>query len=283
MLSKEFNKNVKKVLISYKRDAQEAYNAAVYTSNIFENRNIKTVVRPSMDIAAADLLDANLIIVLGGDGTLLITFGKIFPLEVPVIGIDFGKLGFLVEISDNEKVKAIENFFDGTLEFSERITLDITVMRSGGVVMNFVALNEVVIAREQSIHAKIINIRVNINDVWLNDYRLDGLIVSTPTGSTAYSLAAGGPIVFPDLEAIIITPICPHMLSNRPVIINSNEVLKVTFTPQDSRLFISVDGRDGIRLEDGDEVIVKKRPVKFYLAESVSMSYWDILRTKLKW
>ncbi|MHB1680512.1 MAG: NAD(+)/NADH kinase [bacterium] len=283
MLSKEFNKNVKKVLISYKKDAQEAYNAAVYISNIFESRNIKTVVRPSMDIAAADLKDTGLVIVLGGDGTLLITFGKIFLLEVPVIGIDFGKLGFLVEISDNDKVKAIEKFFDGTLEFSGRITLDITVMKSGGGAINYVALNEVVIAREQSIHAKIINIKVFINDIWLNDYRLDGLIVSTPTGSTAYSLAAGGPIVFPDLEAIIVTPICPHMLSNRPVIINSNEVLKVKFTPQDSRLFISVDGRDGVGLEDGDEVIVKKRPVKFYLAESVSMSYWDILRTKLKW
>jgi NAD+ kinase len=283
MQAKEFNKNIKKVLISYKKNAQEAYNAAVYISKLIENKHITTVVRPSMDIAAADLSDVGLVVVLGGDGTLLITFGNVFPLEVPVIGIDFGSLGFLVEISDNNKTEAIEKFFDGTLKFRERIALDITVRKSDGSIINYVALNEAVIAREQSIHARIINIKVCINDTWLNDYRLDGLIVSTPTGSTAYSLAAGGPIVFPDLEAFIITPICPHMLSNRPIIVNSNELLRVRFAPQDNKLFISVDGRDGVKLEDGDEVYVKRHHTKFYLAASFSMSYWDILRAKLKW
>ncbi len=283
MLSKEFNKNIKKVLISYKKDAQEAYNAAVYISEPIEDKNIETIIRPSMDIAAADLTDVGLVIVLGGDGTLLITFGNVFPLEVPVIGIDFGSLGFLVEISDNNKIEAIEKFFDGTLEFRERIALDITVRRNGGDIINYVALNEAVIAREQSIHARIINLKVCINGIWVNDYRLDGLIVSTPTGSTAYSLAAGGPIVFPDLEAFVITPICPHMLSNRPLMINSNELLRIRFAPQDNKLFISVDGRDGIRLEDGDEIYIKRHQTKFYLAASFNMSYWDILRAKLKW
>jgi NAD+ kinase len=283
MLSKEFNKNIKKVLISYKKDAQEAYDAAVYISELIENRNINTVVRPSMDIAVADLSGVGLVVVLGGDGTLLITFGSVFPLEVPVIGIDFGSLGFLVEIPDSNKIEAIERFFDGTLEFRERIALDITVRRNGGGIINYVALNEAVIAREQSIHARIINIKVCINGVWVNDYRLDGLIVSTPTGSTAYSLAAGGPIVFPDLEAFIITPICPHMLSNRPVMVNSNELLRIRFAPQDNKLFISVDGRDGVRLEDGDEIHIKRHQTKFYLAASFNMSYWDILRAKLRW
>jgi NAD+ kinase len=283
MLSKEFNKNIKKVLISYKKDAQEAYDAAVYISELIENRNINTVVRPSMDIAVADLRGVGLVVVLGGDGTLLITFGSVFPLEVPVIGIDFGSLGFLVEIPDSNKIEAIERFFDGTLEFRERIALDITVRRNGGGIINYVALNEAVIAREQSIHARIINIKVCINGVWVNDYRLDGLIVSTPTGSTAYSLAAGGPIVFPDLEAFIITPICPHMLSNRPVMVNSNELLRIRFAPQDNKLFISVDGRDGVRLEDGDEIHIKRHQTKFYLAASFNMSYWDILRAKLRW
>ncbi|RZD15863.1 MAG: NAD(+)/NADH kinase [Candidatus Acididesulfobacter guangdongensis] len=283
MLSKEFNKNIKKVLISYKKDAQEAYNAAVFISELIEDKNIKTVIRPSMDISPADLIDTGLVIVLGGDGTLLITFGSVFPLEIPMIGIDFGSLGFLVEISDNNKTEAIEKFFDGTLEFRERIALDITVRRNGGGIINYVALNEAVIAREQSIHARIINIKVCINGIWVNDYRLDGLIVSTPTGSTAYSLAAGGPIVFPDLEAFIITPICPHMLSNRPLMINSNELLRIRFAPQDNKLFISVDGRDGIRLEDGDEIYIKRHQTKFYLAASFNMSYWDILRAKLRW
>ena len=283
MLSKEFNKNIKKVLISYKKDAQEAYDAAVYISELVEGKNIETVIRPSMDISPADLIDTGLVIVLGGDGTLLITFGSVFPLEIPMIGIDFGSLGFLVEISDNNKTEAIEKFFDGTLEFRERIALDITVRRNGGGIINYVALNEAVIAREQSIHARIINIKVCINGIWVNDYRLDGLIVSTPTGSTAYSLAAGGPIVFPDLEAFIITPICPHMLSNRPLMVNSNELLRIRFAPQDNKLFISVDGRDGIRLEDGDEIYIKRHQTKFYLAASFNMSYWDILRAKLRW
>ncbi len=283
MFSNEFDLNIKKVLISYKKDLALAYKATVEIGDLINSRNIDTVIRPSMNIAPADLENVGLVVVLGGDGTLLITIGKMFPLEVPVIGIDFGKLGFLVEIADIQKSAAIKAFFDGSLEFSPRMALDVKVIRNGKNIAGFISLNEVVIAREKSIHARVIDLKVYFNDIWLIDLPADGLIIATPTGSTAYSLSAGGPIVHTDLDAMVITPICPHTLTNRPVIVSPDGTIKVIIPPQAREIFISVDGRDGIKLLDGDKIIIKKHPSKFYLAMSSELNYWDILRTKLKW
>jgi NAD+ kinase len=284
MYANEFNKNVKKVLISYKKDARQAYEAAIYISELIDKRLIETVIRPSMDITAADLEYVGLAIVLGGDGTLLITFGKMYPVEVPIIGIDFGRLGFLVEISDDYKSCSIEKFFDGTLEFSRRMALDVEIIRNGEKISSFISLNEAVIAREKSIHARIIDLKTYINGIWLNDFNADGLIIATPTGSTGYSLSAGGPVVHTDLDAIIITPICPHTLTNRPVIVGTDEIaLRIKVPQQEREIFISVDARDGIKLFDNDEIIIKKHPSKFFLAMSLDLNYWDILRMKLKW
>lgn len=282
MLASEFNKNIKRVLISYKKDAGEAFKSANHVREIIKKQGIEAVVKPSMNITASDTENVGLVIVCGGDGTLLITFGKIFPLEVPIVGINFGKLGFLVEISESSGDEAIEKIFDGSLKFNPRMALDIDVVRDGRSVSKFVSLNEATIAREKSIHARVIDLTVHINNIWLNDFRADGLIIATPTGSTAYSLSAGGPIVQPDVEAFILTPICPHTLSNRPVIINPCE-LKIKIAPQERNIFISADGRDGIKLCDNDEIIIKKHPSKLYLSTSLSFDYWDILRSKLNW
>ena len=282
MFASEFNKNIKRVLISYKKDAEEAFKSANYIYEFIKAKGIDAAVKPSMNITAADTENVGLVVVCGGDGTLLITFGKIFPLEVPIIGIDFGKLGFLVEVSESLRDEALKKIFDGSLEFNPRMALDIDVIRNGKSISKFVSLNEATIAREKSIHARIIDLSVHINDVWLNDFRADGLIIATPTGSTAYSLSAGGPIVQPDVEAFILTPICPHTLTNRPVIINPCE-LKIKIAPQERNIFISADGRDGIKLCDNDEVIIKKHPSRVYLSASLSLNYWDILRLKLNW
>ncbi len=282
MFASEFNKNLKKVLISYKKDAEEAFKSANYVCEIIKKNGIDAAVKPSMGITAADIENIGLVVVCGGDGTLLITFGKIFPLEVPIIGIDFGKLGFLVEVSESLREAAIKRVFDGSLEFNPRMALDIEVIRDGKPIAKFVSLNEATVAREKSIHARIIDLTVHVNDIWLNDFRADGLIIATPTGSTAYSLSAGGPIVQPDIDAFILTPICPHTLTNRPVIINPCE-LKIKIVPQARNIFISADGRDGMKLCDNDEIIIKKHPSKIYLSSSLSLNYWDILRSKLNW
>ncbi len=282
MFSSEFNKNVKRVLVSYKKGAEEAKKSADYVCGLFRRNGIEGAVRPSMGITAADAKDVGLVIVCGGDGTLLITLGKIFPLEVPIIGINFGTLGFLVEISESQKKEAVEKFFDGSLEFIPRIALNIEIFRKGKSIEKLVSLNEATIAREKSIHARVINLTVSVDGAWLNDFRADGLIVATPTGSTAYSLSAGGPIVQPDMDAFILTPICPHTLSNRPLIINPCE-LRVKILPQERDIFISADGRDGLKLYDGDEIVIKKHPSKVFLSVSLNFGYWDILRTKLNW
>ncbi|MHB8232766.1 MAG: NAD(+)/NADH kinase [bacterium] len=282
MFSSEFNKNVKRVLVSYKKDAEEALKSANYIYGLFKQNGIEGIVSPSMDITAAETAGVGLVVVCGGDGTLLITLGKIFPLEVPIIGINFGTLGFLVEVSELQKKEAFERFFNGSLEFIPRMALDIEVFRHGKSIEKLVSLNEATIAREKSIHARVINLTVLVNDVWLNDFRADGLIIATPTGSTAYSLSAGGPIVQPDVDAFILTPICPHTLSNRPLVINPCD-LKVKILPQERDIFISADGRDGIKLRDGDEVIIKKHTSKVFLSASLDYNYWNILRTKLNW
>ena len=282
MLSSDFNKNIKRVLVSYKKGAEEALKTANYVCRLFKRNGIEGIVRPSMGITHSDTKGVGLVVVCGGDGTLLITLGKIFPLEVPIIGIDFGTLGFLVEVPERKKKEAVERFFDGSLEFIPRMALNIEVFRKSKSIEKLVSLNEATIAREKSIHARVINLTVSVNDSWLNDFRADGLIIATPTGSTAYSLSAGGPIVQPDIDAFILTPICPHTLSNRPVIIKPCE-LKVKILPQERDIFISADGRDGLRLYDGDEIIIKKHSSKVYLSTSLDYDYWNILRTKLNW
>lgn len=282
MFASEFNKNVRRVLISYKKDAEEALKSAKYVYRLFELNGIEGLVRPSMDITAADVDNIGLVVVCGGDGTLLITLGKIFPLAIPVIGINFGTLGFLVEIPECQTKEAVNSFIDGSLEFVPRMALDIEIFRKGKSVKQLVSLNEATIAREKSIHARVIDLTVYVDDVWLNDFRADGLIVGTPTGSTAYSLSAGGPIVQPNINAFILTPICPHTFSNRPLII-SPCTLKIKILPQKRDIFISADGRDGMKLRDGDEVIIKKRALKVFLSVSLDYDYWNILRTKLNW
>ncbi len=282
MFSSEFNKTVKKVLVSYKKDVPAALESANQVCGLFNMHGIKGIVRPSMGITAADTEGIGLVVVCGGDGTLLITLGKIFPLEVPIIGIDFGTLGFLVEIPERQKEDAVERFFEGSLEFIPRMALNIEIIRKGKTVEKLISLNEAAVAREKNIHARVINLTVSLDGVWLNDFRADGLIIATPTGSTAYSLSAGGPIVQPHMNAFILTPICPHTLSNRPLIISPSE-LKIKILPQGRNIFISADGRDGLKLCDGDEIVIKKHPSKVYLSTSSSYDYWNILRTKLSW
>ncbi|MCL4542947.1 MAG: NAD(+)/NADH kinase [Deltaproteobacteria bacterium] len=282
MLASEFNKNIKKILISYKKDAEEAFKSANHVCEIIKKTGTEAVVRPSMDITASDIENVGLVVVCGGDGTLLITFGRIFPLEAPIIGIDFGKLGFLAGASESLGEEVIQKVFDGSLEFNPRMALDINVIRDGKPIAKFISLNEATVAREKSIHARIIDLTVHVNDVWLNDFRADGLIIATPTGSTAYSLSAGGPIVQPDIDAFILTPICPHTLTNRPMRLYPCE-LKIKIIPQERNIFISADGRDGINLCDNDEIIIKKHPSKVYLSASLSLNYWEILRSKLNW
>lgn len=224
---------------------------------------------------------ANLIVVLGGDGTLLSVARNLKGRDVPILGVNLGGLGFLTEISPEEFPAMLEQVTSGKYNISQRIMLHVTVKRSGNEVFNFSVLNDAVITKDAL--ARIIDIETYVNGEYLTTFKSDGLIFSTPTGSTGYSLAAGGPILYPSMKNIIVTPICPHMLTNRPIILPEKVSIKSILKARDEKVVLTLDGQIGFPLEFGDEVMVKESSHTVRLIKSSSKGYFEILRTKLKW
>jgi len=224
---------------------------------------------------------ADLIIVLGGDGTMLAVARYLKGQDVPILGVNLGGLGFLTEISVEEMPIMLEKVVSGQYKTSTRIMLDVSVIRAGGKVFEFSVLNDAVITKDAL--ARIIDIEVYVNSVYLTTYKADGLIFSTPTGSTGYSLSAGGPILYPSLKNIIVTPICPHMLTNRPIIIPEDVSMMAVLKSMNERVVMTIDGQIGFPLEYRDEVVVKKSPHTVRLIKSSFRGYFEILREKLKW
>ena len=224
---------------------------------------------------------AGLIIVLGGDGTLLSVARQLKGRDVPILGVNLGGLGFLTETSLEELPEVLASVMQGEYSLSRRTMLSVAVRRKGELVFDLSVLNDAVITKDAL--ARIIDIETFVNDEYLTTYRTDGLILSTATGSTGYSLAAGGPILHPSLTHIVVTPICPHMLTNRPIILPEEAALRAALLSRDERVILTLDGQIGFPLEFGDEVTVKKSPYAVSLITSKSRGYFEVLRTKLKW
>jgi NAD+ kinase len=224
---------------------------------------------------------ANLIVVLGGDGTLLSVARNLKGRDVPIIGVNLGGLGFLTEISPEEFPEMLEKVTRGDYNISQRIMIHVTVRREGNKVFEFVVLNDAVITKDAL--ARIIDIETYVNGEYLTTFKSDGLIFSTPTGSTGYSLAAGGPILYPSMKNIIVTPICPHMLTNRPIILPEKVSIKAKLKSRDEKVVLTLDGQIGFPLEFGDEILIKESSHSVSLVKSSSKGYFEILRTKLKW
>jgi NAD+ kinase len=224
---------------------------------------------------------AHLIVVLGGDGTLLSVSRHVRGKDVPILGVNLGGLGFLTEISVDELPSMMERLLKGQYDISRRIMLDVAVTREKERVFQFTVLNDAVITKDAL--ARIIDIETYVNEEYLTTYKADGLILSTPTGSTGYSLAAGGPILYPSLRNIVVTPICPHTLTNRPIILPEEGALKALLLSRNERVVLTLDGQVGFPLEYGDEVLVRESPYTVSLVKSSSKGYFEILRTKLKW
>ncbi len=225
--------------------------------------------------------DARIIIVLGGDGTLLSVARQLKGKEVPILGVNLGGLGFLTETSLEELPDMLTSVMRGEYALSKRMMLSVVVRRQAEFVFDISVLNDAVITKDAL--ARIIDIETYVDDEYLTTYRTDGLIVSTATGSTGYSLAAGGPILHPALSHIVVTPICPHMLTNRPIILPQEATLRALLRSKDERVILTLDGQIGFPLEFADEVMVKKSPYTVDLITSMSRSYFEVLRTKLKW
>ncbi len=221
------------------------------------------------------------LIVIGGDGTLLSAARVVGATGKPILGVNLGSLGFMTAITLEELYPALERIFRSEIGFDERMMLVAHVHRLGERVANYTVLNDVVI--NKGALAKIIDIKATVGDELLSTFKADGLIISTPTGSTGYSLAAQGPIIYPTLRSILITPICPHMLTFRPLVVPDDLVVRAELTSKETDVFLTLDGQVGFGLREGDVVEVKKAESTIRFFRSPFRDYFTVLRTKLKW
>jgi NAD+ kinase len=226
----------------------------------------------------------DLVVVLGGDGTLLSMADCIAAadVDVPILGVNFGRLGFLTEVRLAELYPALEAALEGRARVEERLMLRSTTIRSGVPLPEHMTLNDVVVTK--AAQSRMIELEVSVGDEFVTRVKADGLIIATPTGSTAYNLAAGGPIVQPGMNALVLTPIAPHMLTNRPIVIPSLSPVRVLPVMGDrDKVYVTFDGQDGYELEAGDEVRICCAPRRLKLLHPSSRSYFEVLREKLKW
>jgi NAD+ kinase len=229
-----------------------------------------------------DKLAANvdLVLVLGGDGTMIATSRMIGDTEVPVLGINYGGLGYLAEFRIEELYDALESILSGNYRLDKRVMLSVELAGAENATRNRV-LNDVVI--NKSALARIIEIEAYLNEQFVNSFRADGLIVSTPTGSTAYNLSAGGPVIFPSMNAVVITPICPFTLSNRPIVVPDDAIIELRLKTDKEDVALTLDGQVGFPLKLDDRVIIRKSKTTFNLVQPMNRNYFDVLRDKLRW
>jgi len=228
--------------------------------------------------------EVDMVLVLGGDGTLLGMADRIGEagLVIPILGVNFGSLGFLTEVILPELYPSLEAAVSGRARIEERLMLQAMTLRGGQAFARHIALNDVVVAK--TARARLVDLSVWVGDEFLTRVKGDGVIVATPTGSTAYNLAAGGPIMHPAVEGLVVTPIAPHTLTNRPIVIPSSSTVRVQPEIQDrDEVFVTFDGQAGHELQAGDQVTVCRAPTPLRLIRPSTRSYFEVLREKLKW
>jgi NAD+ kinase len=223
----------------------------------------------------------DLMIVLGGDGTLLSAARSIGKREIPLFPVNLGGLGFLTAITMDELFPELERALEGAHRVGKRKLLNTELMRNGEVVASYDALNDAVLAKSEI--ARMIDLQAYVDEQFVADYKADGLIICTPTGSTAYSLAAGGPIIFPSVPTICLTPICPHMLTNRPVLVPETSVVRVVSHAPDDSVFLTIDGQIGSPVRQGDTIVCRSSQFALHLVRPPRAMFFDVLRQKLKW
>ena len=223
----------------------------------------------------------DLLIVLGGDGTLLSAARAIGRREIPLFPVNLGGLGFLTAISVEELYPELERAFRGEHRVAKRKLLNTEVVRNGEIVAAYEALNDAVLTKASL--ARMIDLDAYVDEQFVCAYKADGLIVSTPTGSTAYSLSAGGPIIFPSVPTICITPICPHMLTNRPVLVPETSIIRILSRGPDETVYLTIDGQVGSPVVEGDTIVCRSSEYALHLIRPPRMMFFDVLRQKLKW
>ncbi|MBC8030864.1 MAG: NAD(+)/NADH kinase [Pyrinomonadaceae bacterium] len=233
-------------------------------------------VKPEELAASVDL-----VLVLGGDGTMIAAARMMGETEVPVLGVNYGGLGYLAEFRIEELYTALESILAGNYRLDRRVMLDVELQRGEEQVTRNRVLNDIVI--NKSALARIIEIEAYLNRQFVNSFRADGLIVSTPTGSTAYNLSAGGPVIFPSMNAVVITPICPFTLSNRPIVVPDDAVIELCLKTEREDVALTLDGQVGFPLEVEDRVLIRKSQTTFNIVQPTNRNYFEVLRDKLRW
>jgi NAD+ kinase len=282
---------VKRVGLIAKPDAAEAQRVVRTLIDWLTARGLSVVLEkdtaalaPAAPVAAAHKSElpgqVDALIVLGGDGTLLSMARAVGDLGVPMLGVNLGGLGFLTATTLDEMLPALEALVAGHMAVEERMVLAARLVRAGHVTGEYIALNDVVITK--SAMSRIIDLAVSVDRRHATAYRADGLIISTPTGSTAYNLSAGGPILFPTMDAVVLTPIAPHTLSNRPIVLPSAQRIDVTLRV-DQEVMLTMDGQVGVPLRERDVVEVQKARARIRLMRFETKDFFSVLRTKLKW
>ena len=224
---------------------------------------------------------ADLLIVLGGDGTLLSVAHAAHPYNIPILAVNLGSLGFLAEISIDELYPTLENILAGKFEIENRMLLNACIWRNGEKVEDHNVLNDVVI--NKGAVARVINLQVLVNGQYMTSYRADGLIIATPTGSTAYSLSAGGPIIHPSMHTLVLSPICPFTLTNRSILIPDQSIIQVKLAAEYDDVRVTLDGQEGYDMRAGDILKIKKTKTSLQLIRGPNKNYYQILRDKLHW
>jgi NAD+ kinase len=282
---------VKRVGLIAKPDAAEAQRVVRTLIDWLTARGLSVVLEketaalaPVAPVAAAHKIElpgqVDALIVLGGDGTLLSMARAVGDLGVPMLGVNLGGLGFLTATTLDEMLPALEALVAGHMAVEERMVLAARLVRAGHVTGEYIALNDVVITK--SAMSRIIDLAVSVDGRHATAYRADGLIISTPTGSTAYNLSAGGPILFPTMDAVVLTPIAPHTLSNRPIVLPGAQRIDVTLRV-DQEVMLTMDGQVGVPLRERDVVEVQKARARIRLMRFETKDFFSVLRTKLKW
>jgi len=279
-------RSIKKVMIIVNLHKEEAKPLTDEIKEYLEERGIDVEIfgfigKPETPVIR-DLSGVDLVFSLGGDGTVLYTARMVESSGVPILALNLGNFGFITEVSKNEWKSVFEGYERGESDLSRRIMLKVIVERQGKRIASFKGLNDAVISSEGI--STIVKLRLMINNTHLGEYRADGVIIATPTGSTAYSVSAGGPILDPEMEAIIVNPICPFTLSNRPIVVSGDEVISIIVEKvQRVGVILSIDGQDSFPLLPEDRVIIEKSRSKTLLIKSDVRNFYEILRSKLNW
>jgi len=255
----------------------------IISSDLYNAKNInKKDIKNNFDVMEFTRLEelSDLILCIGGDGTFLSTARRMQKFDVPLLGIHIGGLGFLAEVLKENINQSLQSIIDKKYSIEERMRIELSLKEKKDV-KKFIALNDIVVDHGKS--GRILKTKINVNNNYLNTFESDGVIISTSTGSTAYSLSAGGPIVHPSIETIIVTPICSHSLSARSIVLNANGVISIEFPDLYNGISCTVDGQERFLIKDSSKLVIKRSTKNIKIIILPSYNYFDILRNKMRW